>query len=553
MARNDAQESDALDRGRQAFASGRWRSAYDTLSAADRHKALRAPDLDCLATAAYLIGQDAAAVDGWTRAFNEYLAAQEAPRAARRAFWIVLALLAVGEWPRASGWLSTAQRCLDAGSTDCPERGLLQVLAARRHLKEGNVSAAHEASAHAAELAARFDDVDLKVFAWLSQGLAAARRGDANAAAARFDEVMVTMTMAGASPIAMGIVYCAIIEACYEILDLARAREWTRALTDWCASQPDLVPFRGHCLVYRAETMRLSGSWSEAIEAIADVRTRVEQDAAPAARGYPIGSACYELGELHRMRGEFAAAETAYRQAHEHGRSPEPGLALLRLSQRRITVAEAAIRVALDEPRPRFKRAQVLAACVEIMMAAGDLAGARAAVDELTALAATIDAPYLRAVAGHARGAMLLADNDPRAAIGALRRAWTEWQTIEAPYDAARVRLSIALCCRQLGDDQGAGMELEAARAVFRRLGAAPDLARVDGLLARSGAGAQKLTTRELQVIRLLAAGRSNRTIARELTISERTVDRHVSNILTKLDLSSRAAATAYAYQHGLV
>ena len=156
-------------------------------------------------------------------------------------------------------------------------------------------------------------------------------------------------------------------------------------------------------------------------------------------------------------------------------------------------------------------------------------------------------------MAAHAQGAVLLAEGDPRAALAVLRGAWLAWQELEVPYEAGRVRVLIGLACRELGDHDGAEMELDAARWVFRQLEAAPDLARVEALSDKAGAGAGGLTARELQVLRLVAEGETNKAIAADLFISERTVDRHLSNIYAKLGVSSRAAATAHAYQHRLI
>jgi DNA-binding CsgD family transcriptional regulator len=248
-------------------------------------------------------------------------------------------------------------------------------------------------------------------------------------------------------------------------------------------------------------------------------------------------------------------AEEAYRQASRYGRKPQPGIALLRLAQGQTGAAAAAIRLAMDEAPSGPARSRLLAAYVDIMLAVHDVGAARAAVEELARLAEDLDAGLLRATAAQARGAVLLADGDGRAALSALRQAWTAWQEIEAPYEAARVRVVIGLACRALGDRDAAEMEFDAARWIFAQLGAGPDLARVDALVrdAALAMAAGNLTARELQVLRLVAAGKSNRTIAAELFISERTVERHVSNIFAKLDVSSRTAATAYAYEHQLV
>jgi len=549
------------------FAEQSWNEAYTRLSDGDREGQLGTGDLELLATAAYLVGDDRASAAAWTRAYHARVRSNEKRRAARCAFWLILELLSVGDWVRGSGWLSTAERLLD-DDPDCAERGLLLVLAGRTHAKNGDSAAANEAFARAARLSAACDDLELKAFALLGLGQAKAGDGESAAAMTLFDEVMVAVTTGELTPISSGVIYCAVIEACYDILDVERAREWTTALTRWCDAQPDLIPYRGHCLVHRAETMRLLGDWGGAMaqaEQVCAIAAKGPANPAAAAsdsavaapsyrsRAYPIGAAFYETAEVHRLRGEFDEAETAYRLAHVNGRSPEPGLALLRLSQGRIDAAAAAIRRLRDQRQKRPLRAAVLAAAVEIMIAARDLTTAREAADELAAIAGGVKMPYLRALSAQARGTVLLADGNPRDACEPLRTAWMEWQALEMPYEAARVRVLIGLSCRQLGDQDAAHLEFDAATRVFTRLSAQPDLDRVTELAGASRPASGTLTERELQVIRLIAAGETNRSIAHALEISERTVDRHVSNILTKLDLSSRAAATAYAYEHGLI
>jgi DNA-binding NarL/FixJ family response regulator len=301
--------------------------------------------------------------------------------------------------------------------------------------------------------------------------------------------------------------------------------------------------------VRRAEILQLHGSWPHAID---EVKRACECLAEPPQRAR--GAAYYQWAELLRLRGEFAKAEDMYRQAGQAGRSAQPGLSLLRLAQGQVDVAANAIRNVLNETKDQRVRSRMLAAYVEIMLAAHDVAAARTGAEEMTAIASALDAPFLRAVSMHARGAILLAEGDARAALAALREATAAWDVVEAPYEAGRTRVLIARALQQLGDRDSADIEHEAARHVFRQLGARPDLERLDTATpAQNRASASGLSARELEVLRSLVTGKSNRAIADELCISEKTVARHVSNIFNKLGLSNRAGAIAYAYEHDLV
>jgi len=436
------------------------------------------------------------------------------------------------------------------GQRDCVELGYLLIPVALERIAKGDIADALATLCQAAEIGDRFGDPDLIALGRHSRGRVLIRMGEIHEGVSLLDQAMVAIEAGELSPLAVGDVYCSVIEGCMEIFDLRRAQEWTTALTHWCESQPDMVPYSGQCLVRRAEILQLHGVWQDALE---EARRACERflrgPGQPAA-----GAAFYQRAELHRLRGEFADAEEAYRHASRHGRNPQPGLAMLRLAEGQIDVAAAAIRRTLDERQGRATRSRLLPASVEIMLAASDVETARIAASELAEIAGELDAPLLRAASAQARGAVLLAEDDARAALLQLRQAWASWQELEVPYEAARTRVLVGLAMRALGDKDEAEMELDAARWIFQQLGAGPDLARLEELSATAEpTAAGGLSAREVQVLRLVATGRTNRAIAGELFISERTVERHVSNIFLKLDLPSRAAATAYAYQHRLV
>jgi ATP/maltotriose-dependent transcriptional regulator MalT len=538
---------DLLQRGRDAFIDRAWTRARDALAEADAIAGLAAEDLERLAVASYLIGADDESLALLTRAHNDSVASGDVPRAARSAFWVAFRLMNRGEVVRGGGWMMRAQGLLDGGP-DCAEHGYLLVAKGLGTVDE-DPAAAYDLFVQVVEIGARFDDADLVAMGRMGQGEALIKRGEVSRGASLLDEAMIAVDAGAVSPVVTGILYCAVIEACRSIFDLRRARAWTAVLSRWCASQPDLVPYRGQCLVHRAEILQLSGDWTDAME---EVRRAEERLSDPP--GQPaVGMAYYQRGELHRLRGEFAEAEEAYRRAAERGRTPEPGRALLRLAEGRVDAAMAMIRRSLGETPLEVDRARLLGAGVEIMLAAGEIGAARDAAEELAVIARRLGAPALEAEADRGLGSVLLEEGDPQSALGHLRRAWARWVELGAPVEAARARMLVGVACRELGDHDTAELELAAARRVFAESGARVDLRRLAPLAGAGTDPAAGLTGREVEVLRLVAAGRTNRQIADELVISDRTVARHVSNILRKLDLANRAAATGYAYEHDLV
>jgi DNA-binding CsgD family transcriptional regulator len=541
-----------LERGRQHYQARAWLEAFEALSAADAEAPLELDDLWRLSFAASLSGREPAGFEVLERIYRAQLEAQPLV-ALRAAFWLGFRLIHLEGPSRGQAWLARAERLLQSSSEPCVEAGYLEIPRVRMAFVADRLDEAMTRATRALSLGERFGDADLATFARNLQGRILVRQGSLEAGFKLLDEAMLAVTANEVSPILTGLVYCSAIDVCSGVFELSRVREWTDSLRGWCEAQPQMVAFTGACLVCRAEVMEVNGHWSEAL---AEARRAVEryQETLGAKAS---GEALYRLGELHRLRGEQDEAEARYREASQVGRDPQPGLALLRLVQGRADLAVQALKRALLARPVALHRARLLPALVEAQLAAKAVAEARAAVDELGRIAEQYPTEVLGALSSLARGAVELAEGDAQTSLLSLRAAFTALQRLDAPYLSAKARLQLACACQALDDLEGAQLEVTAARAAFDSLGAVADVQAIDQLLAKASAAAAPssagLSARELEVLRLVAAGKTNRLIAGELCLSEKTVDRHVSNILAKLDVPSRAAATAFAYENKLI
>ena len=544
-----AKARDVLACGRKYCDRREWADAFEALTLADRAFPLAAHDLQLLATSAYLVGREDDYLRVLERTHRLFLDAGENARAIRCAFWIGLCLLFRGMTGPATGWFARAERLLARGGRACAEHGYLLLPRAERELATLTAQVAYKTATKAVEIGERYADADLIACARHIQGRALLLQGELEQGLSLLDETMVAVVAGELTPIMTGLVYCSVIDSCMRVYALTRAHEWTSELARWCESQPQLVAFTGTCLVHRAEIMELHGAWPDAMREAQRACSASSLHAEP----QPPAAAFYRRGELARLRGEFASADTSYTEASRRGLDPQPGLSLLRMAQGRKDAAAVSIRRALNATADRVTRARLLPAFIEVMLEVGSFDEVRGACLELEDMADSFATGAVRAMALRARGSVLLADGDPEAALNPLREACEFWREADAPYLVARVRELMGMACRLLGDEDGARLELGAARAVFEELGAAPDLARLSSNLSFSESQTHGLTKRELQVLQLVATGRTNRMIATELFVSQRTVDRHVSNLFNKLDVSTRAAATAYAHRHKLV
>jgi DNA-binding CsgD family transcriptional regulator len=523
-----------------------WAETYAALRTRDVTE-LDPRDLESLADAAWWLSRIDESVAARQRAYAGYAESGEDARAAYMAGRLGVEHFVRGEPAVGAGWLMRAHRHLD-GQPDRVEHGFLAVIEATVARFGGDLDRARQLATWGEEIGRRFRDPDVLALAIHTNGLIAIAEGRETEGVAMLDEAMTAVVAGELSPYFTGVVYCNVIEACLELADVRRAAEWSEAARAWCDSLPPESPFPGLCRINRAQVARLRGAWAEA-EAEA-LRASVElMSFDPAASA----SALYEAGEIRRRTGNEAGAEDAFARARELGFEPQPGLALLRLGQGRLEPALASLRLAVGGGEGNsLRRARLLMAQVDVALAANDPETARAARDELASIAGDSGRPALRAAAASADATLRLAEGDVSGALEQARRAGSIWQELKLPYEAAHARLTYGLALRASGGEEDAGSELRAALATFERLGASPDARRTIDLLNTGRGLPRGLSPREAEVLRLLATGKTNREIAAALVISEHTVARHLQNMFVKLGVSSRSAATAFAFEHDL-
>ncbi len=534
-----------LVRARADYERGDWAAALTGWRDVDPDT-LGADDLMRLGTACWLSGRYDDCVEAMQRAFQIRSEADEAPGAARAAGLLAMASAFAGQRAVAGGWEARLERVLDELGQDVVERGYRAILHMLRHIGASEWPAAAESAAVVGEYGRRFRDPDLIAMGLCAQGRLTLHTGRVPEGLALFDEAMVGIAAGEVSPIFAGSVYCTMIEGCQEVSDFGRAAEWTAALTRWCAKQPGLIPFTGQCAVHRGQIMALTGAWPQALEEFDAAGRRYQA----AGRSDAIGLALNERGDVLRRLGEYDAAEDCYEEASSHGYEPQPGLALLWLARGRTRAALAAIHRLLAEREDLVNRSRLLPAAIEVLVEAGDHDQATTLTRELDRVAAGFGCAALRARAAYAAGHVQFATGDPAGALPYLRKSVQAWQGLGCAYEIACCQVLLGRALRALGDEDSAVAELKAAIATFDKLGARPSRREAEQLLRPTLPGG--LTAREVEVLGLVASGRSNLQIAEALVLSEKTVARHLSNIFTKIDVTSRTAAAAYAFEHGL-
>lgn len=530
----------------QPQTSAGWRDVYDSFTELDL-RSLPSTDAERLAEASFWLGRPNDAILARQRAYAAHRDSGDVSGAIRNAWMLFYHHFDLDQTAAAGGWLKRAQRHL-RGSSDAVLSGYVALAEADWALYAGDLETALAQVRRATDTAREHADLALEALGLATEGRIQVTRGEVADGLALLDEAMVACAGGDLPPFIMGWVYCLLLYTCHMTGDMRRAAEWTDLAMRWCERNGEQSWYPGLCRLHRCEVVAMRGEWTvaegEAVRAAEELVALGE---------YMVGESHYLCGELRRLRGDLEGAEEAFRQAHGRGRDPQPGMALLRLAQGNSEGAASALRVALAAgAEGPLVRARLLAADVRVELRLGLLDLARNSAAELEEIAAGAGTLLLRGMAATARGAVQLAEDDVEAALASLRVACGVYRELSCPYEGAEAQVLLGVAARRSDDESTARLELEAARATFARLGAVPDAERADALLAVAASRPRGLTAREVEVLALVARGRTNRAIASELFISEHTVARHLTNIFHKIGVTSRSAATAFAFEHGL-
>lgn len=534
-----------LAKARQAAEAQDWATVFEQFSELDDPTSLRAEDLEVLAQAAWWQGRIDVAIDAHERAYRGFFKSGKIDAAVMNSLYLFYDYMNQGDFAVGMAWQARAAR-LAKKVPGSPAEGFVGIVACGAAYGEGDFESCLRTAKHVMELGEKHQDPTLMAWGLHWEGLCLIKRGQLDEGWTRLDEAMLEVSMKQMHPIWAGFLYCNTIQICEELGDPRRGWQWVETTERWLSSNPPGPIFPGICRMFKVRLLQERGVWDDAeAEASRLSEELPTRHVRTAARGH------YEVGEIKRLRGDLAGAEELFAKAHQMGFDPQPGLALLRHAQGKLDAAAELIERALDAAPDRLNRAKFLPAVVEISLARKDEARAFEAVEELAATATAYRSPGLNAAARTARGALFMFRTETEDALAELREAVRRWSELDCPYEEGFARVRAAEALRALGNEDGARMELEAARELFARLGSVAEVQRTERLLGQSGHPGG-LSDREVEVLELVAAGRTNKEIAGELFISEHTVARHLSNIFLKLGITSRAAATAYALKRGI-
>ena len=537
--------ADPLAGARDALARHEWETGFALLHELQLDDpAAEAERLDVLAWALWWLGRMEDCIEARHGAYRIFDELGDTRRAGGAAVWLYEHHAQRVRGAIASGWLQRARRALET-DTNCIEHGALLLREAELAHGGGALDDAAELGRRALALGRELGSANVEAEALQTIGRVLIDAGQVQEGLAHLDEAMLLAVEGRLGAYSTGKVYCSLISACEDLGDLRRAAEWTEATAQWSTQHPFAI-FPGICRVHHAVVLDRRGATADA--------EREASQACVELLGSHLGVAAAgfaEIGDMRRRLGDLERAEEAFARVQELSGRTCPGVALVRLAQGRIDAAARIIAGCMAEQSPNpLARARLLPAAAQVAVAAGDLAGADESARELEATAAAFDTPMLHAMAALARGRVQLAQRDA-AASATLRDAERRWQELEVPFEVATTRTLLAQALRDAGDEDGAQATFAAARALFDQIGARLDAGSADGRDRGDLPGG--LTEREAEVLRLIAAGLSNKDIATALHLSVKTVSRHLSNIFTKIGVSSRSAATAFAFEHQLV